>query len=213
MFHVKHLLLTVLVSYKRLPLLQQTLASYLATVSLPHRLLVIDNASDEETRGWLRDFEVASGIEVEYLAENRFPGPAANIGWHLGTAAGEPYVTLLHRSDNDVEYLPGWCDEVAERFGADADLWQLGLRTLAEEGPQGAVGGNCVLARDAWEAGVRYPDVGWHDVAFEDSVLSHHVEMHGKRWERVRRPCIVHLGVRDGSFVDYYSETGSARGI
>lgn len=195
---------TVVVSYQRLPLLRETLRSYRETVTLPHTLLVVDNASDPEVTAWLRREDVM----VVALDVNRYPGYATNLGWAMAPTEAR----LLHRSDNDVRYLPGWCEEVVERF-EDPLLGQLGLRTLAEEGPQAAVGGNCVVRRALWERGLRYSELAWSAAApFEDAVLSHHVLAMGFRWARVERPCVEHIGLarRDDP---YYQETFAVRGI
>ena len=44
---------TVFVTYNRLHLTMQAVESYLATVSLPHTYLVVDNASSDGTVEWL----------------------------------------------------------------------------------------------------------------------------------------------------------------
>ena len=198
------MLATVIVSHNRLELLERTLESYRATVTAPHRLVIVDNASDSRTR----DFLAQCGERVEFLPENRYPGFATNYGW---TLLVDEHTTLLHRSDNDVEYKPGWCNEVLSRF-EDASLGQLGLRTLDEEGPHNAVGGNSVIRRALWDAGARYSEQPWGAVAFEDALMSHTVQSHGYRWDRVHSPCIEHLGVAD--LADpYYQETFRIRGI
>lgn len=199
-------LVTALVSYNRPELLKQTVASYLETVTLPHHLVIVDNASDEETRDWLE----GCGQDVRYLPENRYPGYAANFGWAAGLGIVD--AQFLHRSDNDVRYEPGWCEEVLERFAAKPELGQLGLRTLEEEGPHGAVGGNCVIHRKVWEAGMRYGEDPWPTVGFEDAHLSNAVARAGFTWERVLRPCIEHCGVADRAD-PYYEATFRARGI
>lgn len=200
---------TVFVTYNRLELTKRTIASYMETVSVPHTMVVVDNASTDGTREWLMERGVDWYPEgtLHLLASNRYPGFAANLGW----GHAPPGATHLHRSDNDIEYLPGWCDEVVERF-ENPDLWQLGLRTLEEEGPHGAVGGNCVIARDAWEAGVRYSEAPWTQVPFEDAHIAQKILRSGRTWERVQKPCIVHIGLanRDDP---YYQETFATRKI
>ena len=200
---------SVFVTYNRLELTKRTIASYLETVSVPYTMTVVDNASTDGTREWL----LTCGVEwypqgtLHLLNENRYPGFAANVG--LGHVP--PDATHLHRSDNDVEYLPGWCGEVAERF-EDASVWQVGLRTVEEEGAHGAVGGNCVIHRDAWTAGVRYSEEPWTRIPFEDAVVGQRINRLGHIWVRVAKPCIVHTGLasRDDP---YYQRTFAERGI
>lgn len=194
---------TVFVTHNRLELTKRTIHSYRETVTVPHTIWVVDNASDDGTVEWLlgESFDGCSLLDV-----NRYPGYATNLGFsHAGDA------THLHRSDNDVEYLPDWCEEVIARF-QDERLWQLGLRTLEEEGPHAAVGGNCVFAREAWEAGVRYPQEPWTRMAFEDAQVSQRILSMGYVWERVQAPCIEHIGIASRSD-PYYQRTFAERGI
>lgn len=195
---------TVFVTHNRLDLTKRTVESYRETITLPHTIWVVDNASDDGTADWIieQDFD---GFAL--LDENRYPGFATNLGFsHAGDA------THLHRSDNDVAYLPGWCEEVVARF-QDERVWQLGLRTLEEEGPHPAVGGNCVFARMAWEAGIRYPQGPWTPhMGFEDALVSSSIVETGHVWERVQRPCIEHIGIASASD-PYYQKTFRERGI
>lgn len=209
---MSHRLLTVVVSYNRPDLLARTLASYRETVTLEHQLVIVDNASGDETRSLLRKQRPPAALVI-LLNENRYPAFAANLGWEFATKReGRTKYTLLHRSDNDVEYKPGWCEEVVARFEEDERLGQLGLRTLAEEGPHAAVGGNCVIRRELWDAGVRYPEDGWTVTAFEDAVLSQRVLDAGWNWKRAESPCIDHIGIANRND-PYYVETFRVRGI
>ena len=146
---------TVVVSYNRLELLQRTLSSYFSTVSMPFSMVVVDNHSDEDVWNWML-MDCPYTYEAVLLEENRYPGYATNLGF----SKAPPEATLFHRSDNDVKYLPGWCEEVMEHF-EDPNLWQLGLRTVQEEGPQPNVGGNAIFRREAWDSGIRYSEEPW----------------------------------------------------
>jgi len=198
---------TVVVSYKRPELLRETLLSYLATVSLPYELLVVDNGGCPEALEIA--YELTYGQVIE-LGENRFPGYATNVGWdHLG---GE----LLHRSDNDIEYLEGWCEEVLRCFEADPNLGQLGLRTVEEEGRHPNVGGNCVVRADVFQS-VRWVEEPWRPgVKGEDYYFTTAVQGMGFNWARVSTPCIVHRGAQwpdRPSNDSYYVETNRAKGF
>jgi glycosyltransferase involved in cell wall biosynthesis len=196
---------TVVVSYKRPELLRDTLESYLATVSVPYELIVVDNGSCEEALEVARDH----GVEVIELGENRFPGHSTNVGWDL--LGGK----LLHRSDNDVEYLEGWCEEVLRCFAGDPKLGQLGLRTLKEEGNHPNVGGNCVVRAEVFES-VRWDETPWRPgLKGEDYFFTTAVEEAGFTWTRVSEPCIVHRGAQwpEQPTDEYYKETWTARGV
>ena len=197
---------TVVVSYKRPELLRVTLESYLATVSTPYQLIVVDNGSCDEA------IDVADeiGVEVIELGENRFPGYATNVGWDY--LAGSYF---LHRSDNDIEYLEGWCDEVARCFEDDPNLGQLGLRTDEEEGRHPNVGGNCVVRSEVFKS-VRWMEDAWRPgVKGEDYFFTRAVEAAGFTWTRVSSPCIIHRGAQwpDRPTDPYYVESWGARGV
>ncbi len=197
---------TVVVSYKRPELLKLTLESYRATVTGNFEMVVVDNGSCEECLGIAHEF----ADEVIELSGNRFPGYSTNVGWdHLKGSH------LLHRSDNDVEYLPGWCDEVYRCFEADPNLGQLGLRTLEEEGQHPNVGGNCVVRADVFKV-VRWVEDPWRPgVKGEDYFFTTAVQGMGWNWTRVERPCIVHRGAQwpDRPTDEYYKESWGARGV
>jgi len=197
---------TVVVSYKRPELLRQTLVSYLETVTYPYRLVVVDNGGCEEA------LEVADDLNVAVAAmdSNLYPGCATNVGWDALVAHAPVY---LHRSDNDVEYLPGWCNEVCTRFEENPNLGQLGLRTLAEEGAHPNVGGNCVVRPPVFRK-VRWREDSWAPgQATEDYYYTKDVVAAGYEWGRVKAPCIVHHGNGDPQTDSYYAETWTAKGF
>lgn len=204
-------LVSVVVSYNRLELLKETVFSYKETVTSPHRLIVVDNCSDEETRRWLRN----SGLEVIFLSDNFYPGYATNRGWEQGI---EDDTEFLHRSDNDFRYLPGWEEEVMNRF--QDEIGQVGLRTDEEDGhAETNVGGNCVIRRELWDAGLRYDETPWPEIRerwgngySEDSFFSPRVRKLGWQWTRVSRPIIQNLASGDWSD-PYYSTSYGVRGI
>jgi GT2 family glycosyltransferase len=200
---MSHVLHTVIVSYNRLELLKRTLGSYLDTVTLEHTLVVVDNASDPQLTRWLR----SSGCRTVLLEENRYPGFAANRGFELAP----PEATLMHRSDNDMEYQPGWCEEVVARF-EDPVVGQVGLRTLEEEGAHAAVGGNAVIRRALYDAGARYDERPWQECKFEDTAMSRTIRRLGFAWVRVTVPCAIHIGIAS-SGDPYYQQTFADRGL
>lgn len=198
-------LLTVIVSLDRLPLLRETVESYMDTVTEPHDLVVVDNGSGSKTRRWLIGQRHLTAI---LLPENRYPGYATNRGWRLL----EDRHTVLHRADNDVRFLPGWCDRVAERFAEGAG--QVGLRTDGEEDTAvPAVGGNMAISRAVYDAGIRYTDAPWGEVPWEDGDLSARIHKAGFVMMRVRERCLVHLGDPPDFSDPYTMETYRVRGL
>jgi hypothetical protein len=169
----------------------------------------VDNGSDDETITWLT--RNVPNRNVLYLGENKYPGFATNRGWELMP----PQTTLLHRSDNDFAYLPGWVEEVLSRL-SDGRYGQVGLRTDEEElRAEWNVGGNNVIRRELWDAGLRYDERPWgqYPPGFtEDTYFSPAVKNLGWEWTRVRKPCIESLA--SGDWDDpYYEQSYSIRGI
>jgi len=112
---------TVLLSYNRLHLLKKTVESYLSTISVPHELIIVDNASTEDCRRYIENIcKKESSITGIFLTKN-FGGEAFNIGLSL---ASSPY---LHTSENDLEYLPNWDKKLLKKFELFPKLGQLSL--------------------------------------------------------------------------------------
>jgi hypothetical protein len=207
---------SVLVSYNRLDLTTQAVLSYRETITGPHTLVVVDNASTDGTWEWLNDAFLDGAIDqLILLPENRYPGFATNRGWELMPS----HTRLLHRADNDFVFLPGWADHVREMFADDRGLGQLGLRTDEEEMfNTHNVGGNNVVRRELWDEGLRYDERSWPEIArkvpgyTEDSFLSPLVRKLGWEWGRVTRPCIRPIS-REEPGDPYYVQTWADRGI
>lgn len=200
---------TVVISYNRPELLAATIESYCATVTGPYELVVVDNGSGRDTVRWLE----RSGLCAIYLPRNRYPGPAANVGWQTLADQFEP--EILHRSDNDVRYLAGWADTVRATFEQHPEWGQISTRTDPEEDYQDAVGGNNAIRDVVWNAGLRYTEHGWDRVPWEDGDLNRRIRLAGFGWGRVPTPCIEHIGALRPEHADdpYYVETYRVRRI
>lgn len=202
---------TVVISYQRLDLTKQAVASYLETVTVPHTLLVVDNGSAQDVTDWL----LREDREFQYLllGENKYPGYACNRGFDR--AADD--VDVLHRADNDWRFLPGWCQEIERCLEANERWGQVGLRTGEQELFNGHnVGGNCVIRRELYDQGLRYDERPWPKIKTlgytEDSFLSPAVVKMGWEWGRVERPCIESLADEDPAD-PYYLRSWEDRGI
>lgn len=199
---------TVFVTHNRLELTKQAIRSYLETVTVPYTYIVVDNASDDGTWAWLTDEDHPRHL----IPENRFPGFACNRGWERAPADAD----FLHRADNDFLFLPGWCDEVAERFAENPKLGQLGLRTGEEEvWCSTNVGGNNIIRRALWNRGLRYDERPWPKFPpahSEDSFFSPRVEKMGWQWGRVTRHIIQDLAEPHWED-DYYRQSFQNRNM
>lgn len=203
---------TVLVSYNRPDLLWRTVKSYTRTKDAGCELVVVDNGSNPETLELLGAIENCGMAQIIYAGENLYPGKATNRGWRLSQGA-----QFLHRSDNDIEYLPGWAEHVRQTFWRNPDWAQVSLRTDEEELFQDAAGGNNVIRREVFSGGVRYSEEPWASVPWEDGDFNRRIREAGFGWGRVTQPCIVHIGDKMRADLDlsdpYYDETYAARGI
>ncbi len=203
-----HHIHSVIVSYNRRDLTAETLESYLATVTLPYSLVIVDNGSRRDVQEWLGSLPV----RVLLLRVNMYPGYATNRGFDLAP----PEATLLHRIDNDTRFLPGWCDDVVEAF-KDPGVGQYGLIASGDEEtafwPTWPVGGASIIRRSLWDEGLRYEEIIWTpEASGEDQQLTRDVWARGYTRVFSSRPTMEYLNVtEDGD--DYYRQTHEARGL
>jgi hypothetical protein len=114
------MLSTIILNWNRVELLRECVASYFATVGDDYELMVVDNASTDGSRNYLRDLEATHGVRVFYLDEN-IGGEGLNLA--VPHTRGE----LIHFSENDQIFLPGWRENVETAFAAFPDLGQYSL--------------------------------------------------------------------------------------
>jgi glycosyltransferase involved in cell wall biosynthesis len=210
-------LLTCVVTYNRLAYTQRCIGSYLDTVGSGALLVIVDNGSTDGTRDWLGQFD-----NVIFNDTNRYPGAACNQGWDLGLTTFD--ADLLHRSDNDIEYLHGWRQEVEHTIAEWPEVALLGVLNLHEdrhiEGlhatgiePVSRVGGNVVMPARLFRGGLRWREGAWAPGRDEDGPMS---------WDAARHGMVVRLNrtvannmafCRYDDYPDYYNETARVRGI
>jgi glycosyltransferase involved in cell wall biosynthesis len=110
---------TVVLNWNRAHLLRVTLASYVATVTVPYEVIVVDNASTDDSGDVIDEFCRQSTRHRAVRLKRNLGGPALNSGLRL--ARGE----FLHTSENDIEYRPGWDTELLNKFQVFPELGQL----------------------------------------------------------------------------------------
>jgi glycosyltransferase involved in cell wall biosynthesis len=221
-------ILTVVVTHDRLPYTQRCVESLRDTTGF---LVVVDNASSDGTQEWLASDDCQADLAIQ-LDRNLFPGAATNIGWHHGLKQF-PDATLLHRSDNDIEYAPDWASVVEAAFGAHERLGLYGVLNLREDFPQGQpvaphvvdgvtvnrywprLGGNVVMRRELWEGGLRWVPGPWRPGGQdEDGQMSAAVVearfYHGNAVEAIASN--IAFG-RYHEFPSYYDRTAAVRGL
>jgi glycosyltransferase involved in cell wall biosynthesis len=171
--HPPPILSTVLLNWNRADLLRRTLDSYLATVSVPYELIVIDNASTDDSAAVIGTAcDIVSHHRAIMLPENR-GGEAINLG--IEQARGH----YVHVSENDVEYRPGWDRDLIAKLRAFPSLGQLSPFTpssnpstpwtegdLTVRVAETNITTTCLCPREVYERGVRWKTVGWGTVRF-----------------------------------------------
>jgi glycosyltransferase involved in cell wall biosynthesis len=228
-------IVTCMVTHNRFEYTKQCLESYLDTTPENESfIIVVDNASTDETQYYLKSMFEMGYIDAMHLGqENKFPGAAVNLGW--SHALENYYAPLLHRSDNDVEYQPGWLDYVEKVYRWDG-LGQLGLLTFDENGGNGMennptphpiygdllvnwhyggnIGGVCVVSKTAWDRGVRYKELSWQPGANEDYWFSNDIRATGFNLWAVCDPIVKNLS-KDQSerYPEYTAQTTGQRNI
>jgi GT2 family glycosyltransferase len=96
---------TIILNWNRAHLLEQTLASYMETISCSHELWIVDNASTDHSRDVIEAFiRQHPDTKVMWLETNE-GGEAFNHV--LPKVTGE----LVYLSENDQIHQPGWCEK------------------------------------------------------------------------------------------------------
>ncbi len=222
-------LLCSMTTFNRLDYTRRTIESLLETAGDDFHLVVVDNNSEDGTQDYLTSLD--DDITVILLPANLYPGAATNRGWHEGLKVHEAF--LLMRSDNDIEYLPGWREKVNDAFTAFPELGQLGLlnrhedyddhQPVTELRRKGVsinvewtqVGGNCVIPRRLWEMGLRWEAGAWSPGGQdEDSRMSSIIRQNGLVvGEVIPTVCNNMSFHRYEDFPDYYTQTAGMRGL
>lgn len=169
-------LLIVLITHNRLEYTKRTIDSLKGSISVPHYLVVVDNASTDGTVEWIKKDRSSMSYDIDmaiFNPKNFYPGKATNMGWDAGLQI-YPEATHLMRCDNDMEFKKGWDLRAEEYFKKIDRLGQLGLDFDGGENkpPQfyngmgliewpGCVGGPCIIRREIWDAGHRYDESPW----------------------------------------------------
>lgn len=206
-------ILTCVVTYNRLAYTKRCIESLLATARPLDRIVIVDNASTDGTQDWLRSV----GLPVIANEVNRYPGYATNQGWDYGLVSDPDF---LHRSDNDIEYLPGWQDEVERAFADFPELALLGILNLHEDGKREGegidnvprVGGNVVMPTRLFRDGLRWDERPWAKGIDEDGPMSWAAKERG--WvARLRKTVANNMAFgRYADYPDYYDRTALDRG-
>jgi predicted O-methyltransferase YrrM len=115
------MLSTIILNWNRVELLKQCIDSYLATVGGDFELMIVDNASIDGSRDYLRWLEATQPQAKVFCLPENIGGEAFN------SVVPQTRGDLIHLSENDQIFLPGWREYVQEAFAAHPLLGQLSL--------------------------------------------------------------------------------------
>jgi glycosyltransferase involved in cell wall biosynthesis len=216
---------SVIVCHDRLEYTKKTIDSYVKTVGDDAVLAIVDNASTDGTSEYIESL-LSNRICIVHNEKNLFPGAAANIGWHR-LLLGFPQCDLLHRSDNDIEYLPGWREEVEATFERLPHLGQLGILNAHEDYPAGPPyeerwglwltnpGGNCVIRREIYDNGFRWEPGTWRPGGMdEDTKASIAIQQSGWMVGRLIPTVANNISFHQfNEYPAYYRRTAMLRGL
>ena len=102
----------VILTYNRRDLVQRCLAAVLGQTRPCDRVMVIDNASTDDTLDVLRAF-ASAGVEVHSLSKNLGAAGGFNAGMHLGHQTGADFVWVM---DDDVIAAPDALAELLQAY-------------------------------------------------------------------------------------------------
>jgi len=96
----------IVVTFSRRLYLEQTLESIVKNTQWPYRLIVIDNASKDDTQAWLKANEKRLKIHKLLLRSHNVGVAAARM-----IGIGQAKSSIVACSDDDAWYNPGWLTE------------------------------------------------------------------------------------------------------
>jgi GT2 family glycosyltransferase/glycosyltransferase involved in cell wall biosynthesis len=179
----------IIPAFNNLPLTRRCLHSLKAnSTPVPHEVIVVDNASTDGTREFLRAEQTAGRLTAFLNEQNTGFAHACNQG---AAAARGKYVLFLN---NDTEVRSGWLAPLVQTAEADPRIGALGSKLLY---PDGTI----------QHAGVVLLD----DRAHGDPLLARHIFAHQPQdWPAANRPAICPALTAACLFVrkDVFVETG-----
>lgn len=223
---------TVVLNWNRADLLKITLDSLAKTTkNIPHEIFIVDNASGDGSREVIEEFCAHAPHASAIMLEKNIGGDAINLG--LEKCRGD----YLHITENDMQYLPGWAEEVVGTFEAFEELGQLSPFGPSPEDDEllevrgGSImyrkgriiykaednsGTTCILRRQVYDAGVRVRTFGKEGVFLfpDDGMLSIDVRKKGYIVAWAEHYIVKNLGHTLEEFrqrEDYYRENYKAK--
>jgi len=174
----------------------------------PHRLILVDNASDDETAGYLKSLVETLGAKVIRNEENLGFIKAVNQGLAASTA---PFVCVMN---NDTIAARGWLSEMVavaesdnaigivnpssnnlgqDTGGKGVDEYADGLKSFAGEYVElGSAVGFCMLIKRALIEKIGHLDEAYGDGNFDDTDYSRRAQKAGYTYVRAKAAYVYH---------------------
>jgi len=122
-FSINSKCLLIIITYNQLEYTRQCIESIQSHTDYPHRVLIIDNCSNQETVDYLQTLKNQEDIEVIFNKENQ--------GWIGGVNQGLAFGDYVYYCvmNNDIVVYPGWLSEMVkmaeqeERIGLVNPEW------------------------------------------------------------------------------------------
>ncbi|MGM0876110.1 MAG: glycosyltransferase family 2 protein [Bacillota bacterium] len=170
-------LLSIIISWNRPKLLEKTVHSYFQTIKTPHQLIIVDNASNQETKSTILKLEEQYNLKTSYLNKN-MGGIAFNKA--LSSVNLDEF-DFIHFSENDIEYLPGWDKKLLSKFNHFPKLGQISPYSPFPQFEKGeiwstkkgnlltnkghsiyvttSIGTTCIVRKEIIQSGVRWENI------------------------------------------------------
>lgn len=139
--------LVVLVTYKRLNFLKDTLDSLMPTLPVGSHFIIVNNDKEQDTWDYLNQFARDHWPHVALIFRN-------NDGW--GTAMNDAFKSFpewgnfeyVLESNNDVAYDADWCAKAQAMMEAHPEIGILGLNKHPNHGVRSTHGDGLVIKDD-----------------------------------------------------------------
>lgn len=131
----------MMVTYNRLPLTQTTIKDLFKTTTYPFRLIVVDNASTDNTVSWLKEF--LDNESCTYFCGYEIKENKRNHGIAIGRnqCLARSSATWLVTFDNDVLVPSGWLQECITILQANRQYAAIGVNMEDTKYPVVTLGG------------------------------------------------------------------------
>jgi len=113
----------IVLSYKRKEYLEKSLRSMQLNTRYPHQIIVMDDASDEETQTYL--FAMMRAKKISHVLFNADHNQGIGVAMNRGFAIARGDIVM--KLDTDLLYKPGWLTEVVRLLDTHPKIGCVGL--------------------------------------------------------------------------------------